>query len=252
MKLGVTVLLVLFIVGCSKSPDELKQLGADYVKQGQYDLALQEFQKLIDSYPEDTLVPGIHYQIARIYLDNQDNYDEGYKVLEMIVAKYPNTPSAQLAREDIEGFPDWLFNKAESSRGAKNITRSLDALNYLVSNFPSHEIAPKAQYLIGDIYMNDLRDFQQAIAAYRKVTKDFKGSQQEAHAQFMIGYIYANVLNDLDSARQEYMAFMENYPKHELTPSVKFELDFLGKDINEIPVLKHITGDSPAGSTPPQ
>ncbi len=252
MKLGVTILLFLFIVGCSKTSDELKQSGEEYITQGQYDLALQEFQKLIESYPEDTLVPVVNYQIARIYLDNKDNYGEGYQILQSIAAKYPGTSTAQLAGEDIEGFPDWLFNKAESSRGAKNITRSLDALNYLVSNFPSSEIAPKAQYLIGDIYMNDLRDFQKAIAAYRKVTKEFKGSQQDAHAQFMIGYIYANILNDLESARQEYVAFMENYPKHELTPSVKFELDFLGKDINDIPVLKHITGDSPAGSTSPQ
>jgi len=26
-----------------------------------------------------------------------------------------------------------------------------------------------------------------------------------------------------------------------LHPSVKFEIDYLGKDINEIPALKHIT-----------
>ena len=62
--------------------------------------------------------------------------------------------------------------------------------------------------------------------------------------QFMIGYIYANALNDFDKARSEYNEFLKRFPKHELSPSVKFEIDYLGKDINEIPALKHITSPS--------
>ena len=57
----------------------------------------------------------------------------------------------------------------------------------------------------------------------------------------MIGYIYANVVNDPKSAKIEYSAFLEKFPTHELSPSVKFELEFLGKEIDEIPALKHIT-----------
>ena len=37
---------------------------------------------------------------------------------------------------------------------------SINNLIYLVKNFPKHELASKAQYIIGDIYMNDLRDFE--------------------------------------------------------------------------------------------
>ena len=38
-----------------------------------------------------------------------------------------------------------------------------------------------------------------------------------------------------------YKNFLDRFPDHELAPSVQFELDHLGKDINEIDVLKHIT-----------
>jgi outer membrane protein assembly factor BamD (BamD/ComL family) len=89
--------------------------------------------------------------------------------------------------------------------------------------------------------MNDLRDFDTAINEYRKVLSQFSGSGQEAHAQFMIGYIYANILKDSAKAKNEYQTFLTRFPKHDLSPSVRFELDFLGKDINEIPALKHIT-----------
>jgi len=118
---------------------------------------------------------------------------------------------------------------------------SIENLIYLVKNFPRHELASKAQYIIGDIYMNDLRDFEKALSEYRVVLDKYNGSKEEALAQFMIGYIYANVIKDFDLARKEYQIFLDKFPKHELHPSVKFEIDYLGKDINEIPALKHIT-----------
>ena len=89
--------------------------------------------------------------------------------------------------------------------------------------------------------MNDLRDFDSAIAAYVDVVNNFSGTNQEAQAQFMIGYIYANILNDNSQAELNYKNFLDRFPDHELAPSVQFELDYLGKDINEIDVLKHIT-----------
>ena len=57
----------------------------------------------------------------------------------------------------------------------------------------------------------------------------------------MIGYIYANVKNDSANALKEYNVFLEKYPDHELAPSVQFEIQWLGKDINDIPALKHIS-----------
>ena len=75
----------------------------------------------------------------------------------------------------------------------------------------------------------------------RKVIENYNGSLQEPHALFMIGYIYANVINDIKSAKIEYEKFIKRFSSHELAPSVKFELEYLGKGIDEIPALKHIT-----------
>ena len=57
----------------------------------------------------------------------------------------------------------------------------------------------------------------------------------------MIGYIYANIISDEKSAKVEYESFLQKFPSHELAPSVKFEIDYLGKSIDQIPALKHIT-----------
>ena len=134
-----------------------------------------------------------------------------------------------------------LFSGAENARNEKDIKGALSNLDLLLKKYPDHVLAAKTQYLIGDIYMNDLRDFDSAIAAYVNVVNNFFGTNQEAQAQFMIGYIYANNLSDNPKAEFNYKIFLDRFPEHELAPSVQFELDYLGKDINEIDVLKHIT-----------
>ena len=136
---------------------------------------------------------------------------------------------------------DELYSNAEVSRSEKDIKGALSKLDLLLKKYPNHNLAAKTQYLIGDIYMNDLRDFNKAINAYSNVVNQFSGTEQEAQAQFMIGYIYANILGDKSKAEKNYKSFLNQFPDHELAPSVKFELDYLGKDINEIDVLKHIT-----------
>ena len=63
-------------------------------------------------------------------------------------------------------FQDWIINNSETLRKRKMTTESINNLVYLVKNFPNHELSSKAQYIIGDIYMNDLRDFEKALNEY--------------------------------------------------------------------------------------
>jgi len=134
-----------------------------------------------------------------------------------------------------------LFNRAEKHLQAKETELAIKDLNLLVEHFSTDLMASKSQYVIGDIYMNDLRDFNNAVDSYRKVINNFENAAEEPHAMFMIGYIYSNILSQYEDARREYESFLKIYPDHELTPSVNFEMKWMGKDINEIDELKHIT-----------
>jgi hypothetical protein len=44
-----------------------------------------------------------------------------------------------------------------------------------------------------------------------------------------------------------YNTFLQNYPDHELAPSVEWELRYLGKDINDIPELKALEAETQTG-----
>ena len=88
--------------------------------------------------------------------------------------------------------------------------------------------------------MNDHKDFEDAIKTYKLVVEKYSGSKLEEKAQFMVGFVYANYIHNYDKAQVEYNKFLERFPDHDLSDDVKFEIENLGKDINDIPQLKDI------------
>ena len=64
------------------------------------------------------------------------------------------------------------------------LKESVDHLMFMVEEYSSNTLTPKAQYMLGDIYMNDFGRFTTAIQEYRKVIKNYGGSPQEPHALF--------------------------------------------------------------------
>jgi TolA-binding protein len=85
-------------------------------------------------------------------------------------------------------------------------------------------------------------NFQAAIDCYQEIVKRFPKSQQAPQCQFMVGYLYANHLKNLDMAKQAYQTFIHNYPENELVKDAQWELDHLGRDVNEIEDLNKILG----------
>ena len=231
----------MIVISCTKKAPELMEIAQMNLDQNQEDQAIDNLNYLLEKYPDDSLASLAKYKLATIYKSWTDDPNNLLDALTKTVNKYPSSSQAIQANKEIQAFQDWIINNAETLRKRKMTAESIANLIYLVKTFPKHELASKAQYIIGDIYMNDLRDFEKALGEYRLVLDRYNGSKEEALAQFMIGYIYANVIKDFDLARKEYQIFLDKFPKHELHPSVKFEIDYLGKDINEIPALKHIT-----------
>jgi TolA-binding protein len=223
------------------SAERLMEISQFELDQNNAEYAIYALDELINNYPEDRLASSAQYKIASIYKNWRNDPANFIKSLKKTVNNYPNSLHTKQAKKEIASFQDWIINNAETLRKRKLTFESINNLIYLVENFPQHELASKAQYIVGDIYMNDLRDFEKALSEYRVVLSNYDGSKEEPLAEFMIGYIYANVLKDFKEANKIYQNFLKRFPNHELAPSVKFELDFIGKNINEIPALKHIS-----------
>ena len=226
--IGYTLQIAGYLNDSVKSSNELFELSKENLKNNQTDQAIRDLRSLLDNYPNDSLASQAQYKLASIYLNWKNDLVAGYSALQQTVEKYSQSIQGKQAQTEIDEFPEYIINIAESLRKRKMVKEAVDHLMYMTEKYSQHNLTSKAQYMLGDIYMNDLRDFNTAIQEYRKVIEQFSGSEQEPDALFMVGYIYGNILKDTKSAKIEYQKFLEMFPNHKLSPSVKYEIEYLG------------------------
>jgi len=98
-------------------------------------------------------------------------------------------------------------------------------------------------FQVGYDFYNDQQP-DKAIENFKKLIDNYPEGEKTASATFMIGFIYANNLENYEEARIYYNKFIEKYPDHELVASARYELETLGKDINELDIFDKMNTDT--------
>ena len=131
-----------------------------------------------------------------------------------------------------------LLEKAKTYEENEQFDQAIASYEKLIKDYPDSPNCAEAMYRAGLVYTNGMQNFETAINTFSTVIDTFPQSPFAAHSQFMIGFIYANSLSDTVNAKVAYEAFLSKYPDNDLVPSVEWELQYLGKDINDIPELQ--------------
>ncbi len=84
----------------------------------------------------------------------------------------------------------------------------------------------------------------QRITAYGKLLDEYPDSEVSPQAQFMIGFIYSEELKNYDLAEKAFRALLAKYPKAELAPSAQWMIDHMRSE--EAPSFINMDGDSAA------
>ena len=168
------------------------------------------------------------------------------KILEKYLAIFKNTQLNTLLIVllmlygcDTNNSPEKLFSKLNVERSQNNYKKAAKILRNLINSDADEEILVKSNLLLAEIFYHDLKDFNQAIQEYDNFCRAFPDHKNAASSLFMQGFIYHNSLSDLQMAEKLYLKFLDEYPDHELALSVRWELDNLGKNIDEMPFFKN-------------
>lgn len=86
--------------------------------------------------------------------------------------------------------------------------------------------------------------YQEAVKTFKKLAEKYPQGKRHAEALFMLGFINANDLKDYEAAERHYKHFLEEYPDHELSDDAQYEIETLGKDINDLPIFKNLGADT--------
>jgi tetratricopeptide (TPR) repeat protein len=188
--------------------DELVYLRAEiYFDKGEYKNAERDYTEIVDFYEESPLVYDAKVRIADTYLE-QGEYDEALlrymrleKELRELAAKTPPTeeekekrvpsptPKARLAARTQLGI-------AESYRHKKEYILALIEYYELIKTYSDPKARAHALYYIGYIYdfVDGVRDFRRAVAAYESVIEEYPESPWTPYARKRKAYIEENYL----------------------------------------------------------
>ena len=127
-----------------------------------------------------------------------------------------------------------LLDKGKKYEQDERFEEAIECYLKIEDEYPDSPLRPEALYQAGRVYTYGLKQYDLAVEIFDRAAMEFAGTETGAQCQFMVGFIYANNDPDTAKARIAYKQFVENYPDHDLADDVKWELDNLGKDINEI------------------
>ncbi len=132
---------------------------------------------------------------------------------------------------------DAMIQKINELEEQENFLGAIKAIEKYLIDYPESEYSAEMLARLAILYASTENDYHKAIDLHRELIRRFPDSRYCVQSRFMIGYIYANNIRDYDNARKAYSEFLELYPDDELAPSVKFELETMGKDLSELPLF---------------
>ncbi len=136
------------------------------------------------------------------------------------------------------------YNHAMELRKDKKLMLSINSFEKIFTDSPKSNYAPLSLYQIGDIYLNDIKNYDLALLHFKKVNSMFPNSESGKVALFLCGYISNNYLQEFSSAFNYYNKFKELYPDDSLVFSVNYELfDPNTGLINFIQVIDSLNND---------
>ncbi|GBE29108.1 outer membrane protein assembly factor BamD [bacterium BMS3Bbin04] len=97
----------------------------------------------------------------------------------------------------------------------------------------------------------EARDFYAAVQSYNEVVTAYPNGDRADEAQFMIGFLYANDIRDTTKARDAYLTFLDRYTATSdsgMVLSARWELANLGKDVEDIEEVMRFAEEATDGS----
>jgi outer membrane protein assembly factor BamD (BamD/ComL family) len=167
--------LMLALAGCApKSADELFAKATKALESGQIDSALKLYTQLTDKFPDSPLSFKAKFMSSFLSADSTQK----------------SLSSAE------EAYQEYFFNQAQQLQ--------IDG------------------------------KFEEAVTYYEKFLKEFPASKHAYKAQFMIGFIYNESLKDATRARQAFQKVISAYPNNDLTDDAQWMMENLDKGPEDV------------------
>jgi len=121
---------------------------------------------------------------------------------------------------------DVLFSNAQRDQNGGKLDLALDQYQQFLTTFPNTDLAPAAQYAIGEI-LYEQADYERAREAFDRVLEIYPENEKSPDARFMKAMSLEKLGQDV-AAASEFRDLIRTYPNSELSSKAVDELGRLG------------------------
>jgi outer membrane protein assembly factor BamD len=172
------------------------KIADSYVQEGEPDLAIAEYRKFLEEYPEHKYAVYAQYQIASIYFDQIEGPERGYS-------------GAAKALEEFEKlkrmFPRNPYKDV--------VDLKIDKCRNTIADY---------DFLVGEYYYKK-GSFNAAISRFEELLKNYPDYKREADVLFYAGMSYKN-LGQKDKALEYLKRLIEKHPNNKVAADARKEL----------------------------
>jgi tol-pal system protein YbgF len=126
-----------------------------------------------------------------------------------------------------------LYDSSMKDRSGGNLDLALQGFEEYLKYFSDTELAPNAQFYIGQIYY-DKNDFPNAIRAFDAVLERFPENNKTPDAMYMKGMALLKS-TQRNAAAQEFLTLIQKYPNSDVTAKARQQRRALGLSVPPAP-----------------
>lgn len=177
------------------------KIADSYVKEGEFDLAIEEYKRFLDIYPDHKNAPYAQYQMAMTYFIQIESPERGYgaaaralEEFERLKRLFPRNPYRELI--------DLRIEKCRNTMA-------------------------EYEFLVGEFYFKK-GSYNAALRRFHHLLSKFPDYKKQSLVLYNIALSHKR-LGEMDKAAQYLNRLIEKYPNDRLVKEAKRELASLGK-----------------------
>lgn len=178
------------------------RIADSYVKEEEFDLAVTEYNRFLETYPDHQYAPYAQYQIATVYFNQIEGPERGYggaakalEEFEKLKKIFPRNP-----------YKDIIEVRIEQCRN----------------------IIAEYEYLVGEFYYKK-GSYNAAIGRFEGLLKKYPDYKKLSDVLYYTGMAYKK-LNQREMASEYFKRLIDTYPESKFASDVKKEIDTLKSD----------------------
>ena len=175
-RIVVFMTMVGLLVSCSsekKSEQQLYDQAQAYSEKGNSNDAVKIYERILKLYPQSPNSYRALFLMGLVYAQDLKDDKKANTIFQKFLENYPNGE-------------ELLYNEAQSFSEKRDFTLAIKTYEQILKVYPESVHSCRAQFLIGFVYSENLKDYDKAKGVYEKVIEKYPDCDLEDDARFML------------------------------------------------------------------